>query len=92
MSSPRTPMSFAWKSRTAVTIVERVRYGEDSCDIFIRRVDPMFGVERFYLDERKAKDLAWIPTSADAYVTAVVSRDGSIHVTNLVIDNKPVRE
>jgi uncharacterized membrane-anchored protein len=83
---------FCLEERDGRHHIDSVHYSAGDCDIFIRRVDPTFGVDRFYLDERKAKDLAWIPASADAYVTATVSRDGGIHVTDLVIDGKSVSD
>jgi hypothetical protein len=60
----------------------------DDCDLFLRRRDGDFGVDRFYVDERKADEVAFIPNDADAYITAFVTKDGVIHVTNLFVNGR----
>ena len=51
---------------------------------------PRFGVDRFYVDERKAAQLQVVREGPDTYLVATLDSAGGIHPVELVLEGKPV--
>ncbi|MEZ0313104.1 MAG: hypothetical protein ACAI38_15115 [Myxococcota bacterium] len=48
-------------------------------------------MERFYIDERRADELARLNAGDDTYLVARVTTDGRIHPQHLVVDGALVK-
>lgn len=48
-----------------------------------------FGIERFYVDERRAREVLQLPADRDTYLIAHLDRGGGIHPRELVVGGKP---
>ena len=73
--------------------VTRPRQAPGDCALFLRAVQPLgprFGVERFYIDERRADAVAVVSPGADTYLRARLGRDGRVHPIDLVIAGRPI--
>jgi uncharacterized membrane-anchored protein len=76
--------------------VSRQKYPGDACTPFITgtvsssRVE--LGVERFYVDERRAAQVGWVPPGSDTYLLASVDSAGAIHPIDLVVSGKSVKD
>jgi uncharacterized membrane-anchored protein len=71
--------------------VTRWRNVGDTCAPFLvgtRRVDVDFGVDRFYVDERRADAVAAVRSGEDTYLLATVDSSGTIHPLDLVVAGK----
>jgi uncharacterized membrane-anchored protein len=88
--------SFCLESHGDRWHVSRARYPGDTCTPFIAgtvtdyRVE--LGVERFYVDERRASQVGWVPSGADTYLLANVDNSGAIHPIDLVVAGKSVKD
>jgi hypothetical protein len=61
--------------------------------LFLRAVQASgarFGVERFYIDERRADRAAIVAPGPDTYLRARLGRDGRVHPIDLVIAGRPI--
>lgn len=80
------------EERRGMLHVTRVR--TDDCKPFIAgalrggRVD--FGVDRFFVDERIAGEVAFVRAGPETYVVATIDGGGAVHVIDLVVDGKSV--
>jgi GDYXXLXY motif protein len=73
--------------------VTRPRRAPGDCALFLRAVQPSgtrFGVERFYIDERRAGAVAIVSPGPDTYLRARLGRDGRVHPIDLVIAGRPI--
>jgi uncharacterized membrane-anchored protein len=47
-----------------------------------------FGADRFYVDERRAKDVTFVHAGPETYLVATIDGGGSVHAVDLVVDGK----
>jgi hypothetical protein len=87
--------SFCLEARGDRWHVRSPRLVGDSCAPFVSGTwtDGQFklGVERFYVDERLASQVGWIPAGSDTYLLARVDSGGGIHAVDLVVSGKSLR-
>jgi uncharacterized membrane-anchored protein len=72
--------------------VARYREGGEPCRYVLRgqlsRGNVQFDADRFYVDERRARDAASVRAGPETYVVAVLDGRGGVHVVDLVVDGK----
>jgi uncharacterized membrane-anchored protein len=73
----------------------RVRMPFDGCPLlltgevtgrFVR-----FAADRFYVDERRAREVASVRAGPRTYLVATLGEDGSVHAVDLVVEGKSLR-
>jgi uncharacterized membrane-anchored protein len=85
-SSPQGT-EFCLEERDGRHHVTVVRTRPEDCALFLRARQatlPRFGVERFYIDERRSKEAAIVTAGPDTYLRARV-QDGVVHPVDLVV-------
>ena len=87
----RGPHTYCLELRGTTHHPSSVRESRDDCSLFITRTDDTFGVDRFYIDERRAGELARLSPGDATYLVARVTTDGRIHPLELIVDGVPVR-
>ena len=85
------PHSYCLEMRDTTHHVSTVRESRDDCSLFITRTDDSFGVDRFYIDERHADELARLNSGEDTYLVARVTTDGRIHPQHLIVQGALVK-
>jgi len=73
--------------------VTRRRQAPGDCALFLRTVqrsEPRFGVERFFIDERRAHEVASVSPGPDTYLRARLGRDGRVHPIDLIVAGRPI--
>jgi hypothetical protein len=49
-----------------------------------------FGVERFYVDERRAPSVGFVAAGPETYLVATIDDGGAVHALDLVVAGKSV--
>lgn len=75
--------------------VTRLRGAGDDCAPFLTgvvrergRID--FGVDRFYVDERRANEVTFVQAGPDTYLVATIDGAGRVHAIDLVVSGKSI--
>jgi uncharacterized membrane-anchored protein len=72
----------------------RVRAPGEPCDLVLTgEVSPdgvRFGADRFYVDERRARGVAFVRAGPATYLVATLDGGGSVHAIDLVIEGSSV--
>jgi len=88
------PVSFCAESMDGLVHPVRMRAPGEACDLVLTgQVSPegvRFGADRFYVDERRAREVAFVHAGPSTYLVATLDRAGGLHAVDLVIDGKSV--
>ena len=88
------PQAFCIEAKEGLYHIKGLRAGSaSSCSRFLRATldDAMhwdFGVDRFYVDERRANEATWIQANPDTFLVATVDNSGAVHPVDLVVNGK----
>lgn len=85
--------AFCLEERDGRWHVSRPRAAGDDCRPFLavrpNRVGQVhFGVDRFYVDERRRREVGVVEAGPDTYLVGVVDRSGRVHPRDLVVGGK----
>jgi uncharacterized membrane-anchored protein len=89
VDGPGGPVAFCIEERDGRARVVRARGADDECRPFLAgirrggRVD--FGVDRFYVDERRQGEAARLEPDRDTYLVGRVDAAGRLHAVDLVV-------
>ena len=89
------PISFCAEAADGFVHPVRVRAPGEGCPLVLtgevtgRYV--RFAADRFYVDERRAREVAFVRAGPQTYLVATVDEAGSVHAMDLVVDGKSVR-
>ena len=88
------PVSFCAESIGGVVRPVRMRSPGDACDLVLAgQGSPegvRFGADRFYVDERRASEVAFVRAGPSTYLVATLDGAGLVHAIDLVVDGKSV--
>jgi uncharacterized membrane-anchored protein len=86
---------FCLEERAGRWHVTAIRRAEDGCRPFLAGLrtahgQVRFGVERFYVDERRREAVAVVRPGDETYLLARVDTAGQLHAVDLVVDGRSV--
>jgi uncharacterized membrane-anchored protein len=92
LSESSGPVEFCAESSADRLHVARYREGGEGCRYVLRgqlsHGFVEFDVNRFYVDERRAHDVAFVRAGPETYLVATLDGRGGVHVVDLVVDGK----
>lgn len=89
------PISFCAETAGGFVHAVRVRAPGEVCPLVLtgevsgRAV--RFAADRFYVDERRAREVAFVRAGPGTYLVATLDEGGSVHAVDLVVEGKSLR-
>jgi len=92
---PHGPVTFCAEMADGFVHPARVRMPGEACpQVLTGEVSGRFvrfAADRFYVDERRARDVSSVRAGPQTYLVATLGEDGSVHAVDLVVEGKSLR-